>query len=160
MKNRKINKKKIAALILIICFFASSMILAKYASSMQSNSSSDVAAWYTIINTSGNRSNTLNLTSGETTASYEIKVVSNSEVALTYEVVLTNVPDGLEVKLDNGTYETPTNNTLTLTSNNCAFSANDSVTDHTHTLTFNDPITTSNDGTSTIGIEVIFTQVD
>ena len=165
MKKRyRLKKKPVICLFLVIAVIISnSFFLSKYTSSITGASSKDVAKFDVSIVTSDNASDTLNMLSGTTEATYTVKVVSRSEVTSAYEIVLSNVPDGLQVSLDNGTYQTPVNSTVTFSGINCSgcsFDINSNATEHTHTLKFFDPLNSSNSGTSSINIDVEFVQID
>ena len=162
IRNININKKKaLICLIFLLIVISNSYIIAKYNSSIQSSGNVNVAHWKVNVNTNGNESNALNIISENTTADYEIEVSSTSEVALTYSIVLSNVPNGLEVKLDNANKKTPTNNIITF-DNVGAFVANGTQEERTrtHTLNFNDPLNTNNSGTKEINIDVVIDQID
>ena len=156
---KKKYKKMLFCLLTILIVVSNSYFLAKYTSAIHSSSDNSVAIWDVSTDTSDNANNSLNIVSGNTTASYVIKVKSVSEVASKYDIVLTNVPTGLEVKLDSGSYQTPTNNEITF-SNVGSFTAGSATTEQTHTITLNDPLSTSNSGTYSMNIDVMFEQVD
>ena len=126
---------------------------------MNKSVTSSIARWYVTYDTSDNESDTINLVSGNGPKNYIVKVISTSEVAATYSIVLTSVPTGLQVKLDNGAYQTPVNNRIEF-NNAGSFIANDSNTEHTHTLTINAPIETNISGSNSIGINITFNQVN
>ena len=163
-KRYRLKKKPVICLLLIITIIVSnSFFLSKYTSSIAGTSRKDVAKFDVSISTSDNASDTLNMLSGTTEATYIVKVTSRSEVTSTYEIVLSNVPNGLQVSLDNGTYQTPVNSTVTFSGINCSgcsFDLNSNVTEHTHTLKFFDPLSSSNSGTNSINIDVEFSQID
>ena len=162
-KRRRLKKKPIICLILILVLFSNTFMLSKYVSAINGVASTDVGKFDVSIITSDNASDTLSMLSGTTEATYIVKVTSNSEVATSYEIILSNVPDGLQVSLDNGLYQTPVNSTITFAGNNCSnciFSSNSLTTEHTHTLKFFDPLSSSNAGVNSINIDVEFTQVD
>ena len=158
MKRFKLKKRAIISLLFIMCGISSSTVLATYVSSIQGNTTTSIANWNVSIDTTSNAGDTVNINSG-TAASYVVDVISDSGVAVNYTIVLSNVPDNLEVKLDNGSYVTPTNNEITFSGANLSFAAGSSST-HSHTLTFNDPISTTNNGSYSVDIDVIFVQAD
>ena len=158
MKRFRIKKRTILSLLFIMCGISSSTVLATYVSSIQGNTTTSIANWNVSIDTTNNAGDTIGVNSG-VAASYLIDVISDSGVAVNYSIVLSNVPDDLEVKLDSGSYVTPTNNEIIFSGASLAFSAGSSAT-HTHTLTFNDPISSANDGSYSVDIDVIFIQAD
>ena len=163
MKRYKLKKKPVICLILILIVFSNSFILSKYTSTIGGTASKSIAKFDVSIDTNDNASDTLSMLSGTTEATYIVKVSSRSEVNASYIIVLSNVPAGLQVSLDNGAYQTPTNSTITFAGNNCSncsFSLGSNVTEHSHTLKFFDPLNSSNSGINSINIDVEFAQVD
>ena len=157
------QEKACIIVVTLMLVFSSSSYLAKYASSVGGSSSASVAVWNVSPDTTANASDNLSLVSGNTTASYVIKVRSTSDVSSVYSIVLSNVPTGLEVTLDGGAVHNPVNNTITFDSSNCSncfFNLGSGVTEHTHTLVFNDPLSTSNSGNNAVTIDVIINQVN
>lgn len=156
--------KIIVGIVLLAIVLSNSYLLAKYYSSVSGSSGASVAKFDVSIDTSDNVSDSLSFVSGANTADYIVKVTSTSEVATDYSIVLSGVPDGLEVMLDDsGTYVTPINNEIVFSGNdcvNCSFSVNDLHSVHTHILIFNDPINTNNGGISQITISVNIDQKD
>jgi lipoprotein-anchoring transpeptidase ErfK/SrfK len=66
---------------------------------------------------------------------YTFTVSNDSEVDVVYKVILSNVPNNVQVKLDDGTYEGPTDGTITIDpAGTLLYSAQGS--EQTHTLTF------------------------
>lgn len=159
MQMFKIRKKTIIILILSIITFSSSYLLARYTSSVNGNDYARVAKWDVTYDTSDNGSDTINLISGNQTGEYIIKVTSSSEVAVNYSIVLSNLPDEIEVKVDNGTYRTPINNIIEF-NNAGSFSGNNINTTYTHTLTFNAPLDSNIVSTANVGIAIKFDQQD
>ena len=150
--------KAIVCILLLAIVLSNSYLLAKYYTGMTGTSGVGVAKFDVAIDTTANVSDTLGVVSGVSTADYIVRVTSTSEVATNYSIVLTDVPDGLEVMLDDsGVYKTPVNHEIVFSGNdcdNCSFSVNDLNSVHTHILVFNDPITTNNGGTNQITISV------
>ena len=96
---------------------------------------------------------------GNTTQSYILKVTSTSEVKAIYSIALSNLPNEVQVKLDNGTYQTPTSNVITF--NNVGYiNANAETRTITHTLTFNVPIDSNTISANEINIDVTFNQAN
>ena len=156
---RKLNKKRIIIFIIAIITFANSYLIAKYTSSPTGSDTSTVAKWDVTYDTSDNASDTINLISGNGTSNYIIKVTSESEVAASYSIKLSNVPSEMEVKIDNGTYKTPINNNIEF-NNVGSFSGNNINTTYTHTLTFNAPLESNIASSTNVGISIKFDQED
>lgn len=167
MKDRKVRRtrrcsieKKIIvfSLLCLVIFIAnfSGDTFSRYATSGIGNSSIDIAKWDVSIDTT-NQSNTLNILAGGTPQNYVIKVKSLSEVATIYDLELSNLPNGLEVSVDGGSPETPVNGIITFTKLG-TFNINDGNTEHTHTITFNVPLSENIPNTSQINVNVRFIQ--
>ncbi len=159
MKKFKFRKRTIIFLILTVAIFSSAYLLAKYTSSFDGSDNAKVAKWNVSYNTNNLSGDVLNLISGDGPTSYTISVTSTSEVSAKYSIILSNVPSELEVKLDNGTYITPTNNRIEF-SNAGSFMGADINRTFTHTLTFNAPLEADIVNTSTIGIDIDFDQIN
>ena len=159
MKKFKFRKRTIIFLILTMAIFSSTYLLAKYTSSFDGSDNAKVAKWNVSYNTNNLSGDVLNLISGDGPTSYTISVTSTSEVSAKYSIILSNVPSKLEVKLDNGTYTTPTNNRVEF-SNAGSFVGTDINRTFTHTLTFNAPLEADIVNTSTIGIDIDFDQMN
>lgn len=159
MKNNIINKKSIIIILFVLIIFSNSYLLAKYTSVLNGSSNSSIAKWSVSYDTNDNDGDVLSLISGNSTKDYIIKVTSTSEVSANYSIILTNVPNEMKVKLDNGVYKLPTNNTI-IFENISSFGASDLNTTHTHRLTFNAPIDSNIASSTQVGINVIFNQID
>lgn len=162
IKDNDLGKILICLLLILLIFIliSNSYFHAKYKSSMNSLNSVNIAKWNVSTDVADNPNNNLSIISENNEPSYVLEVNSTSEVASSYYIVLSDVPTGLEVKLDNKpTYQRPINNTIII-SDVGSFTASDPITTKRHTLTFNDPLTTSNTGNNVIKIDVIFEQVN
>ena len=131
--------------------------LSKYASQVNTSDQASVARFS--VNASGNNANIDMIAgNGGSSLTYTVTVTSTSEVATNYSIKLTNVPTGVKVKLDNGSYISGTNNEISF-NNAGTFAPNDSNSTRTHTLTFMAEIGASTQSNASIGIDVVFTQV-
>ena len=99
------KNKKILGIILIVVLgvFAVSIFvvprtLAIFRSSTTGTGTIQLASWNVSLNQT-NINNSLNLVSGVTNQTYTLRVNSTSEVDVEYKVILSNVPDGVEVAL-------------------------------------------------------------
>ena len=149
----------ILAILLMFVLISNTYFNAKYKSKINSNNNVTIAKWNVSTNVTDNTNNNLSIISENSKPSYIVKVNSTSEVATSYSIILSNVPTGLEVKIDNNDYQKPDHNTITFNDVG-TFAANDETTTHNHILTFNDPLTTNNIGDSVINIDVLFEQKD
>ena len=70
------------------------------------------------------------------TDTYDLTVTSGSEVDVIYTIVIGNLPSGVEVSLDNGAYQGPTNGTIRITNAQTVINYDDAIKTKNHTLTF------------------------
>ena len=163
MKTKRLLKKKFQVFLSIYFIFFTSyfvvITLSKYLNKITGQGTASIAKWEVSTDTTDNESNTLNLTIGNTTQNYILKVTSTSETKAIYSIVLSNLSNEVQVKLDNGTYQTPTNNIITF-SNVGYINANAETRTITHTLTFNVPIDSNIINANEINIDVTFNQVN
>lgn len=169
MKRIKIKKKYIISLLLIITVFSNSFLLAKYSSSISSSSGSKkVAKWTVSYVDSENSSKNLNLVLGDENnfsetyvpPTYVLKLISTSEVSTGYIISLSNVPDAMQVKIDDGIFQSPVNNIIVFENENYKINASDNDKEKTHALTFYVPLNSSIDSVNNINIDIKFEQLD
>lgn len=158
---RRLKKKCIAFLSIYALFFVSCftlITLAKYTSLLNRNGNVSVAKWDVSIAGANNTTlSTMVIGKSSTYQDYTLTVTSLSEVGITYSAVITGVPTGVQIQVDDNTIYTPTNNTITI-NNLGSFSANASNTTHTHKLSFIVPIDTDTITNQALDIDVIFVQ--
>ena len=147
------------AIVVIFILISNSYFSAKYKSSVNSSNSVRIAKWSVGSDIEDNLNNNLSIISEYNTPAYVIEVNSRSEVSSVYSIILSDVPDGLQVKLDTKEYKSADNNMIVF-DNAGSFDVNDETTSRTHTLTFNDPVGTNNTGDKVIKIDVLFEQSD
>ena len=160
MKKYKLKKKFYLFFLICLIFFISYLslcTLSKYVGTTNGSGIATVAKWEVSYDLSNNESDTLNIVSGNVTQNYILKVISTSEVAATYSIILLDLPSEIQVKLDNGLYQYPVNNTITFNKVG-SFNANDLNAEHTHILTFNAPLESNISSTSKINIDIKFIQ--
>ena len=118
------------------------------------NTSNSVGAatWSVSLNQTGVNNHVEVIPSGNN-GSYTLNVQSNSEVDVVYEIKVSGIPSGVEVKLDSGSFQTPTSGVVTFT-NAGTILYSDVVKQKTHTLTFkaNSGAATVNNQTVTIDV--------
>lgn len=162
-KKRRLKKKAVIALLLITITFTNSFLLAKFTSGASGNNSSRVAKWTvecTNCDTTNPKEVSLIAGNDTLTQEYTLTVKSTSEVSASYKVVLTNVPSTMQVKIDSGEYQTPTNSAITFIDANYKINASDNTKTKTHTLTFKVPIDLDFNEPNNIDIDVVFNQID
>ena len=67
---------------------------------------------------------------------YNLTVTSSSEVDVVYTIIVSNLPTGVEVALDDGTYQAPTSGTVRISNAQTVINYDDAVKTKNHTLTF------------------------
>ena len=150
MKKKKI---KLIIIIILLCSFIS-VSYAIYRSSTSGTATIQGASWS--VSTSGNN-DTINLTSGSTQQAYTLTVNNNSEVDVSYSISLSNLPDGVKVKLDNNSYVQEDNNQITFNDINALFV--NKTTTRNHTLTFTSILDAEEVSNQQISINVLFKQI-
>ena len=155
----KINRRfksflYIYALFFVLCF--SVITMAKYTGVINKNKDIPVAKWS--VSVAGDDSLTLPtivIGDSNTYREYNLNVTSQSEVAINYSLIISNIPADLVVKIDNVNYPVDTGK---ITVNNLgSFDTNNAT--HTHKLKFMVPIGSSTIVGRELNIDVIFTQV-
>ena len=158
---RRLKKKFIVFLfvyfILLTSYFAFNT-LSKYVSRINKSNQISIAR-FSVAMDSNNANIDMIAGNGGSSLTYTLTVTSTSEVATNYSIVLTSVPTGVNVKLDNGSFESEVNNII-IFNNAGSFLPNDQNSTHTHTLTFMAEIGTATQNNAQIDLDVVFTQVE
>ena len=160
MRKIKLKKKFKIFLCLYLIFLTSHLTivtLSKYSSKVKTNAEIEVAKWdVSLLDTE--ESQDINIVSGNTEANYKLTVTSASDVATTYTIVLSNLPDGILVKLDDlKDFKTAVDGKIEFT-NAGSFSADDKNKFKEHILTFSAPLGTVEVANNEVSLKVIFTQ--
>ena len=129
MKDKKVKIILFVFLLLVIIVPSSWAILKRNATT---SSPISAASWN--VSVSSNSSSSMQLIPDSGTASYNITVTSNSEVDTDYSIIVSNIPSGVQVKLDSGSFQ-PYSSTVTF-SNVGTILYGAQSTSATHTLTF------------------------
>lgn len=155
MKKKDAQKMIVVALLVVAMF--GSYFIAKYISSLVGGDDTSVAKWSVeaVPNT-----DTLNLVSGNAVGVYTLTITSTSEVSARYSVMLSNVPDELEVKIDNGEYQTADNSGSIVFENAGTINVGNNNRTRVHNLTFNSPLDSNIPNTNEVDVDVEFVQVD
>ena len=107
---RKKNKILIYLLILVLLFFNITTIsFAKYLNSILINGASDIAKYDVKFSSTDSDTKEFDLDSTNYFGNYKFNIVSNSETSLNYDIVLSSLPNDLNVSLDNKTFKTSNN---------------------------------------------------
>ena len=169
MKKFKLKRKTIIGLILIMISFTSSFLLAKYVSAINGASApKNIAKWTVNYLDTENSSKSLNLVAGDddtfsenyTPPTYILKLTSTSEASANYQIVLTDVPDAMQIKIDDNDYQTPINNTIIFEDVNYKINIADNDKIKIHTFTFKVPLDSDIESINNINIDVKFDQID
>ena len=127
---------KLIVLFFIIFFgFCTLHTFALYRNSKGSSGSMVTATW-NVTRSQSQSGDSLEVYAGGETDSYTLTVQSNSEVDVKNNIIIDNLPSGVEVDIDNTGYLTPTAGVLTIENNNTVINYNDAVKTKTHVLTF------------------------
>ena len=112
---KKIMPIPIIISILVILFIIP-MSYAIYRSYSTGGGNIATASWNVSLN-QNNVNNNLTIIPGEngTTASYTINITSNSEVDVIYSIVIENLPSGVSISLDDGSFVAANNNKVVFT---------------------------------------------
>ena len=139
-----------------VIFFAVPFSKAIYKSLISSNGTLTTAVWDVSLNQTGVNNN-ISLVAGGNTQEYTLNVRSNSEVDAIYSIEVGNVPSGVEIKLYNGNFVSPTNNKITFTNaGTILYSSNNK--ENTHTLTFRSSSQASAVSNRELTVDVIIEQ--
>ena len=154
-----IKKSKLILTIICISLFVSTIIItyysyARYRNMSSSNSSNIIANWE-VSATSNN--NSVDVVAGSLTDTYELTVNNESDVEVKYSIQLSNLPNDIQVKLDDGEYQTPVDNNITFT--NAGQLDYNETTSRNHILTFSSSINTNEVVNQNIEIGVVFEQL-
>ncbi len=116
-----------------------------------------IAGWSVSITPDNN--NSMQLIPNGVAGSYTLVVESSSEVDTAYSIVVSNIPSGVEVKIDTeNNYRTPTNNKVTF-SNVGTILYNAQQRSVTHTLSFRAVNGATLVNNQSVHVDVIFQQV-
>lgn len=157
-KKNALRRKLKNFLLLYFMFFTlyfTTITLSKYIGKINGNTIPvSVAKWEVALSTT---TDTLDIVSGNNTQSYILKVTSTSEVAIDYSLIMSNLPDEIEISIDNGEYNNPTNNELVF-NNIGSFDACDTNSLNEHVITFKAPLDSNIESVNEINLDVIFIQ--
>lgn len=127
--------------------------------SISGNGTVSLAEWSISLN-QNNENNHLSIIPDPngTTASYTLNIVSQSEVDIIYSIVIEDLPTGVSVSIDNGTFTQAINNTVTF-SNFGTILYNDENKTKSHIITFKASSSAGFVNNQEVNINVIARQV-
>ena len=153
------NKSKISILFMVIIFVLIVGIpfsKAIYKNTTTATKPLSISVWDVELNQTGISNNILLVTGGDT-KTYAVRVVSNSEVDTEYSIVVSNIPTGVQVALDEGSFVTPTNGSYTFTdAGEILYSSQ--TKENTHLLKFK-ALSSAQIGSNTISVDVVIKQM-
>ena len=127
----------------------------KYVGVVDGGGEVQVAKWE--VSSTSESNSMMNIVAGNTENTYEIKVTSTSDVGCTYSIVLSNIPSGLKIKLNDGSFEEITSGTKAY-SNIGHFDAGSSGIINTYTLTMKADLPVTEVANQVVDIDVVFVQ--
>ena len=134
MKNKIIKSMLLIVGISLVFYAVHTFALMRASGSV--NGSINTSTWSVTRNNSQS-GDSINVYKGGATDSYTLTVQSNSQVDVLYKIIISNLPSGVEVDIDNTGYLTPTaSGTLTIENANTVINYGDSTKTKTHILTF------------------------
>ena len=143
----------IVAIVLIIIPTAFSM----YKSNTNANGTLVLAEWDVSLNQTG-VNNSLTVVSGGANDTYTLNIRSLAEVDVKYTIVISNLPAGVEVALDNGSFQSQVSNTITFTNVGTILYTDVNKT-KSHLLTFKAVSGTTAVNAQAVNINVIVEQI-
>ena len=146
--------KHIILVLLLICLLTISISVtyAEYSDYFITSIGGSVAKWDVSIEASEDKD--ITLVAGNDTKEYTIKVKSNSEVKAKYSIVVSNLPENVEVKLDERDYQSGD----VVTFDNAGTINADDSSPVEHKLIFNALLEADKIEDSNIKIDVVFVQ--
>ncbi len=147
-------KKKFALLFVIISFALFSYLTYSLYRSGSGGTASLASATFS-VQLAGENQN-ISIMPGNTTQNYIVTVTNGSEVDVSYKIVITNLPTGSQIKLDNGSYVTETSGEVVFNNVGTILYGGSPVN---HTLTFNSSLTGEEVTNQSISIDVEFKQL-
>ena len=111
MKKRKLLI--IACMLMVFAFLVIPLSRAIFKSNGGGTGTIATAAWNVEIDQTGISSNVSTTIGSANGTDYTLKLVSDSEVNVTYSITIDNIPNGVDVKLNGGSFQTPSNGTIT-----------------------------------------------
>jgi len=101
-------------LIFLMSAFCIPSSLGMYKSNTTSSKTVSTADWNVSLN-QNEISDSISIVNNGSTGTYTLKVVSDSEVDTEYSIIISNIPTGVDVKLDTeNNYRTPVNGVVTI----------------------------------------------
>ena len=157
MKKTK-DKIIITIILFILAVFIVRSTFALFRGSLATNTSTSIAEWNVTLEQNG-VNNTLSVVPGVSNATYTLNVKSLSNVDVKYDVVISNLPTGVDVSLDGTTFPAVSNGTVTFTNaGTIPYNAGNNGID-TKTITFRGANGATAINNQTVTINVVAKQI-
>ena len=157
MEKKKLSKKQIIVILLFITFFVP-VTYATYRRVVLGNASLGLARWSVSLNQSAvNEYLSVIPDPNGVAASYTVNITSVSDVNVVYSIVIDNLPTGVSVALDNGTYVQENNHEVVF-NNVSTILYNAQNKSKSHTLSFKASSSTQYVTNTEVDIDVIVKQ--
>ncbi len=143
---------EIIVLVYLLLVFSVPSTLGIYKNTASSTGLISTSAWNVSLNQNG-INGSLEVITGGQNATYTLNVVSDSEVDTVYSIIVRNIPSGVQVKLDNGSFQ-PESSTVTFSNLGPIYYTGQEET-RTHTLYFK-----ANNGAATVNNQTVTIDVD
>ena len=148
------KKLEIALLIYLLAVFCIPSSLGIFKRAASASSSVTAATWSVELDQTGISPNVTTTIGDANGTNYTLRLVNNSEVDVTYSITISNIPSGVDVKINGGSYQTPTNGTVTI-NNAGTINYTGSPEEVTRTLTFK-----ANSGATVVNAQQVTIDVD
>lgn len=152
-------KKKIiiVAILFIFALFLVRSSFSLYRTSFAVNSSSNLATWNVTLEQTGVNNN-LSIVAGLSTANYTLNVKSLSDVDVTYDVVISGLPNGVSVAFGDRAPQPASSGTVTITNaGTILYNAQNKT--NSHTLTFSAASNATYVNNQSVTVNVIAKQI-
>ena len=147
-----------AIIIAIIALLAITSTYSIYRGVVLTNGTLSLATWSVTLNQEG-VNDELTIVPVNSNDTYELNITSTSNVDIKYTIVISNLPTGVQVTLDNGTPVSQDNNNKITFSDAGTILYNDVNKTKTHILTFSAVANTTPVNSQTVSIDVIAKQI-
>lgn len=148
----------IAVIISLLLVFFVSSTFAIFKKSVATNNRISLASWDVHLNQTG-VNNSLTVSHGIQEASYTLNVYNESQVDVRYSIVISNIPDGVEVAIDDdNNYQAPQNGTYSVADVGTILYSDLDHT-NTHTIYFRAASNATPVNAQTVNIDVIIKQI-
>ena len=145
---------EIVILLYLLLSFSVPSSLGIYKRSTESTDLITTATWSVALDQTGISSNVTATVGDANGSNYTLRLVNDSEVDVTYSITISNIPSGVDVKINGGSFITPTNGTVTI-NNAGTINYTGSTEEVTRTLTFK-----ANNGAATVNNQQVTIDVD